>query len=415
MTAYQTITTTTYPSGKFMDPDIMVDPDISVIPVAAAIVDPPQRPPLNRTATGRSERVMMPKQKSYKLGEGDIKSLQQQGFPRGLAKTLSTNNAAFPLRIWVVDNSGSMNTRDGHRIVADKNNNRKIKLADCTRWSEIQQTVEYHSQMAAHLRAPTVFRMLNDPGQGQKQQFSIGERGEYLLDEDLSIALSSIGNSRPGGVTPLTEHVREIRSNVLSMEPTLRETGSKVAIILATDGLPSDNRGYCNDRTKQEFTQALRSLEGLPVWVVVRLCTDDDDVVEFYNQLDENLELSLEVLDDFTQEAVEVTECNKWLNYALPLHRCREMGYYNRLFDLLDERQLSPDELRDFLMLLFGSENFDGVPDPQADWKGFLKCITEMVQKEQKQWDPVKKRMAPWVDLKKLDKTYRPKRNLFGR
>jgi Mg-chelatase subunit ChlD len=390
-----------------------MEPDITVMPTAVLVEPSQQRPTLNRTR-GRSERVMMPKQKSYKLRNDDIQALQQQGFPRGLAQTLSTNNVAFPLRIWVVDNSGSMNQRDGHRIVSVDQTNRKLKLVDCTRWAEIQQTVEYHSQMAAHLHAPTVFRMLNDPGQGVPQQFSIGERGEQLIDEDLTIALQSIGNSSPGGVTPLTEHIREIRANIVSMEPSLRENGSKVAIILATDGLPSDNKGYCNERTKHEFSQALRTLQGLPVWVVVRLCTDDDDVVEFYNQLDENLELSLEVLDDFTQEALEVTTCNKWLNYGLPLHRCRELGYYNRLFDLLDERQLSPDELRDFLMLLFGSDNFDGVPDPQADWKGFLKCITNIVEKEEKQWDPVKKKMAPWVDLKKIDKAYRPKRGLFG-
>jgi len=155
------------------------------------------------------------------------------------------------------------------------------------------------------------------------------------MDEDLMIALQTIGNASPRGVTPLTEHVQEIRSNIISMDSSLRASGSKVAIILATDGLPSDSRGFCNGTTKRQFTEALRSLEGLPVWVVVRLCTDDDEVVEYYNQLDENLELSLEVLDDFTQEALEVNEHNKWLNYALPLHRCREMGYYHRLFDLL--------------------------------------------------------------------------------
>ena len=193
------------------------------------------------------------------------------------------------------------------------------------------------------------------------------------------------------------------------MEASLRADGSKVAIILATDGLPTDGQGRSDVTTKREFTEALRSLEGLPVWIVIRLCTDEDAVVDFYNELDDQLELSLEVIDDFTQEAREIYACNKWLNYALPLHRCREMGYYNRLFDLLDERSLSPDELRDFLFLLFGAENFDGVPDPQVDWKGFLKSITAIVNKEKKQWNPVTKKMAPWVDVKKLDKAYKKK------
>lgn len=370
--------------------------------------------PLGRSI---SKGKALTKQKSYKLRERDILALQQQGFPRGLAKTLSVNNEAFPLRIWVVDNSGSMMQRDGHRIAVstDNSNNHKVQLMNCTRWEEIQQTVEYHSKMAADLRSPTVFRMLNSPGQGELKQFSIGERGRENIDEDLSIALRTIRDLKPKGATPLTKHVLEIRSDLLSMEPSLRESGSKIAIVLATDGLPSDKEGFSKDSAKTELIEALRSLEGLPVWVVVRLCTDDDDVVDFYNQLDGQLELNLEVLDDFSQEALEVTEYNGWLNYALPLHRCREMGYYNRLFDLLDERQLSQDELREFVWLLFGSENSNKLPDPQVDWKGFLRCIKDMVENEQKQWDPVKKRMAPWVDMKVLDKIYRPKRKLFKR
>jgi hypothetical protein len=383
-----------------------MDPDIPVVPATLLepVMPPPVRPGLANN--GRSSRVNFPSQKSYKLNESDVMALQQQGFPRGLAKTLTQNNEAFPLRIWVVDNSGSMNILDGHRII-ETSKSKDVKLVPCTRWSELQQTVEYHSQMAALLKAPTVFRLLNDPGKiVGPQQFSIAERGENLIDEDLAQALQTMKNASPSGVTPLAEHVREISANIASMEASLRVDGTKVAVVLATDGLPTDSHGRCDAATKREFTEALRSLEGLPVWVVIRICTDEDEVVNFYNELDNQLELSLEVIDDFTQEAKEVYAQNKWLNYALPLHRCRELGYNNRLFDLLDERQLSPDELRDFLFLLFGEENFDGVPDPQADWKGFIKSITAIVNKEKKQWNPVTRKVGPWVDVKKLDKAY---------
>jgi len=70
-------------------------------------------------------------------------------------------------------------------------------------------------------------------------------------------------------------------------------------------------------------------LEGLPVWVVIRLCTNEKKVTEFYNQIDEVLEFNLEVLDDYLDEAKEVYKFNKWLNYALPMHRCRELGYHD--------------------------------------------------------------------------------------
>ena len=49
-------------------------------------------------------------------------------------------------------------------------------------------------------------------------------------------------------------------------------------LVLATDGLPTDFRGMCDQRAKREFVNALRSSEGLPVWITMRLCTDEDEV-----------------------------------------------------------------------------------------------------------------------------------------
>jgi len=71
----------------------------------------------------------------------------------------------------------------------------------------------------------------------------------------------------------------------------------------------------------EDFIDALRSLEGIPVWIVVRVCSDEESVMSFYNDLDSQLELSLEVIDDFLGESREVHQCNPWLNYALPMHR----------------------------------------------------------------------------------------------
>ena len=188
--------------------------------------------------------------------------------------------------------------------------------------------------MAAHVKAPTIFRLLNDPGRlNGPQQFSVAENDPTMssIDHDLTVVLQTMKNTSPGGCTPLSQHIHEIRSNVLEMEPSLQRDGTKVAIILATDGLPSNSRRHCDEHTRREFVDLLRSLEGLSVWVVVRLCTDEDEVVDFYNDLDAQLELSLEVLDDFVEEAHEVYQHNKWLNYALPLHRIREMGYQNQI------------------------------------------------------------------------------------
>lgn len=169
--------------------------------------------------------------------------------------------------------------------------------------------------------------------------------------------------------------------------------------------MPTDDQGYGGDEITNEFLQALRGLEGLPIWLVIRLCTDEDNVMSFYNQLDGMLELSLEVLDDFMGECKEVKSQNPWLNYALPMHRCRELGYHDRLFDLIDERPLTKGELRDFCVLLFGTA-YSEIPDPVVDWKGFMTYVQANLEQEQPQWNPLSKKTKPWINLKKMNKCY---------
>jgi hypothetical protein len=226
------------------------------------------------------------------------------------------------------------------------------------------------------------------------------------IPDDLLVARTTMKNAAPSGVTPLGDHVRQIRDNVMAMREQLIPNGQKVTVILATDGLPTDHYGVSSSRVRAEFEESLRSLEGLPVWVVIRLCTDEDNVTDYYNELDSQLELSLEVLDDFLGEAKEVYEHNKWLNYALPIHRIREMGFHHRLFDLLDERKLTLDEVREFLIFLFGQDRFDGVPDHHVEFEAFVKNLERMIQQEEKQWNPVKNKMTYWIDIKQLKKSY---------
>ena len=292
-----------------------------------------------------------------------MEQLLQQGFTKGLGMSLEETKEVFALRIWIVDNSGSMQNADGHRIISSTSNE-KVKMVPCSRWEEIVECVEYHIKLAGLIQAPTRFRLMNNPGANVgPQQFSIAEDSSdtMTVQHQVQCATNIMRRARPGGCTPLTSHILEIHNEISQMAPTLRRLGKKVVIVIATDGLPTDELGYAGATHNQEFVDALRLLEGLPVWVVVRLCTDDENTVNFYNELDGQLELSLEVLDDFTGEAVEVTTANPWLNYALPLHRLREFGFHDRVFDMLDERSLTKSEIRDFCALLFGKENFDGV------------------------------------------------------
>ena len=240
--------------------------------------------------------------------------------------------------------------------------------------------------MAAHLHAPTEFRLLNAPADG-KQSVACGygdgdgevERVERLL------------STTPSGSTPLCAAIRQVTAEIRSREPSLRAAGKRAVVVIASDGAAMDG----------DVHAALRPLKSLPAWVVVRLCTDDDAVVQYWNRVDEDLELDMDVLDDLAGEAAEVTSLNPWLTYPLSLHRIREFGSCEKIFDLLDERELTLVEAKQFAGLLLGGAVADA-PHPEVDYAGFVRSLKSVLAAEPSVWCPRRKRHAPWIRPKEL-------------
>jgi len=346
-----------------------------------------------------------------------FEQLLEQGFSTGLAQALVASKEAFAMRFWIIDNSGSMLATDGHRLVDSTPSYRRdskarfvvpsFYMVNCSRWEEIRETVLYHVRLAALMEAPTRFRLLN-PRTGVPSVFSIADTptGGTTICRDVTVdkAQQYLYRIQPGGGTPLTRHIQEIQQEIMAMLPKLEASGQRVAVVIATDGLPTSSRGGSALDAQDEFMRALKNLEGLPVWIVVRLCTDDHNVGDFYHHLDANLELSVDVLDDFCGEAEEVQARNSWLNYGLPLHRIREMGSCERILDLLDERSLSKSEIGDFCRFLFGEGSFDGFPEPSVEWSNFVSKVENLLlPRERMQWNPVKKQALPWINLRQVD------------
>ena len=330
-------------------------------------------------------------------------------YPSGLAKRLvNCAQTQFVKHYWLVDNSGSMLTTDCFRMVQKdlldvgasnlKNSKKLYDTVKCSRWNELEDAILSHIKLASILEVPTTFRLLRGP-MGM-QEFSIN-----LEPGDVESAESTIRQSKPDGVTLLSDHIHEICNHIEQDKHLLLEKGQKAVVVIATDAMPSDQYGDSSDEAKATFFNALRKLQLLPVWIVIRLCTNERKAMQYYRKLDKKLEIPIECVSDYITESKEIRKYNPWLNYTQQIHQCRAMGFDHRVFDLLDECPLTKDDLMDFLTVLFGAEVFNTkkAPNVHTNWNDFLQYLkNEVLDQYEKQYSPTTKKMEVVIDVKGL-------------
>ena len=332
----------------------------------------------------------------------------------------SSASTSIRKRIWILDNSGSMALQDGHSLLVTID-----KSVECSRWAEVQETVQCHAELASRFHAPTEFRLLNPMspesnivgnvlGRDVASRLQVGNsHSRRNQQKDVQRVQKTLSQHHPKGCTPLPDAICLVRQSILDMLPELEASNSRVVLIIATDGsnYNKDTIGnHMNENERQqEVRVALESLQGLPVHVVIRLCTDFAPLVDFYNDLDVALEnTSIDVIDDYSHEADQVYLHNPWLNYALPLHRLREMGQVSDLWDRLDERPFSQSEIRDFCIMLFGVDLLPSTVSSCSNrwWDSFCEAVESWQKHEECQFHPYHKAMKSWIDTAVLKKIF---------
>jgi hypothetical protein len=294
-------------------------------------------------------------------------SQQHRTIPRGIKEEFIRAADDFPVRYWVVDNSGSMTTSDGHELITSRVGSKSYEgFNPCSRWKELSSSLNWIGTLAIDITAHTEFHLLN-PSNGV-QEVVLGAYGTPPAIQRQE--LDRLVASSPTGRTPICTTIRNIISKIQPQAAELRATGKRAVVVIATDGVSTDG----------DLAQALRPLEQLPVWVVVRLCTDDDSVVEYWNGIDEEVELDMDVLDDVKGEAVEVNSVNPWMVYGPALHRLREWGSSNKLFDLLDEARFNAQQAQEMVALVFGRDAAADLPAPAFDMRGFIRGVDALQQ-----------------------------------
>jgi len=242
----------------------------------------------------------------------------------------------------VIDNSSSMLALDGTICIQSTNNIGKITIIDgVTRWQEATKKTVAIAKYNIHRKFPCIYYLLN-PENGRDWliniDFVIIDPNKEDYDNNLKILISFMlnrGNIR--GNTPLDKITNNVRT---SLHLFMNESNYKTTPIcynIITDGKPN---------SKYLFEKELRFLaNNYNIFLTINLCTNDNGIIEYYNNLDKTIgnELGgLDVIDDFKGEQLEIINAgNNFITYSYDIHLCRMAGCNSVVADLLDEETLS--------------------------------------------------------------------------
>jgi hypothetical protein len=151
-----------------------------------------------------------------------------------------------------------------------------------------------------------------------------------------------------------------------------------------------------------------RIQQELPLYIVIRLCTDDKDVHDYYHDVDKDVELKLDIVDDLRGEAKNIQRLNPWLTYTPFLQTIREAGTFCKLFDFIDERPLIRQEVAVCAQLLIAKESTPVYsPDPQA----FLTSVELQLRATPAVYDGWLGQMGPSLNLDALRVVVHPSKH----
>jgi len=360
---------------------------------AMAFAEPETEP----TLVGASRLPRRSEQKH----EMRVTAYRAMDVPWGFANMLAHEDPSSALRVFLLDNSGSTSQCDGHVLQRDAQGH--LRSAPATRWDEIRGLALAHAEWNARAGVRSEFLLLNppcphDPAEGRDYVTVDPKAGSPAAQ--VEVLATVLRNNGPKGVTPLAARLDQLRRRLQ------REVkgGMRIMLTIVTDGLPTAaTSGTCTDGDKAAFVQELRTFAAsFNVFIVIRLATDEDSAIQYYNAIDEELELPLDILDDLRGEAEELKACgNGWLTYTPLIHKIREGCTAEKLFDILDERPLKLPEVARFLELLFQGPKDPPFPRRAEELYEFAR---EGVAQAPRVYNGRLDCMSPPVDLKLLKK-----------
>lgn len=230
--------------------------------------------------------------------------------PPGLLSSVFGSYRSCHSRVWLLDNSVRMKTRDCHIARSQRSSIEADRRGgDATRWDELKDCVLFHANMSSKCWIPTKFFLVNDPSSSSNDEewhrgrkFTICSARPRDVPGELDEVQRNMDN--PGlnqNRCPLRYCIETLRRSLEGEASRLESEGRHVTLVICTQGRPTTRDGMTGSEMMRDLQRELMSLSKLPVRIIIRLCTDSEEVREMYNSMDANLD-SLDVLDDYWGE-----------------------------------------------------------------------------------------------------------------
>lgn len=256
---------------------------------------------------------------------GIRKFLSNRNWPYELETYFINSANEIYIRYFIYDDSGSMSTTDGKKFNGNF-------IEKCSRWQELSEVFDFHMRVCNAGLINAKFIFLN--------------KGSFMFGED-NVNINNFiqqFDEMTGGYTPLCAAIQSIINDMVYIQVP---PGRKIEVVLCTDGLSSDG---------DVGLKILQLIRNYPVKLVLKLCTDEENVVNYWNKLDHDFELNLDILDDYISESQEVYKVNPKICYPKIIHQLREFGVTNQLFDHIDEQEFTEIDLIKYASFFVGKD-----------------------------------------------------------
>jgi hypothetical protein len=220
--------------------------------------------------------------------------------------------------VMILDDSSSMYTP-----IIDRDQKNLSPFSQLpTRWDELKHVVSIVVDLASTLAPDGIdIYFLN--------------RAPLLRVNDSS-RLNETFSRLPNGPTPLTR----VLSEVLNIKRS-KVQDRKLLILIATDGLPTDDNGQNDLKRLEKVLRNERYPSEDRIYVTFIACTNDLQSVGYLNQFDKKIR-NVDVLDDYQSERAEILAVQgkkfpfSYGDYVVKIL----MGAIDQWFDQLDEKKV---------------------------------------------------------------------------